>query len=106
VKLAVIDQDEYRQYQYWQFFQKLILPCAAGFSVGALLLGAPELQRLCEVVAGLLWALFIASAVLAHLVARHMTRELPESMQSLLLFSSDSAEPQAPVTEIPPAANG
>ena len=50
--------------------------------------------------------LVIAAAVLAYLVSRHMTRELPESMQSLLLFSSDGSEPPPPVAEVPSPANG
>jgi len=95
MNLGVIDKDEYRQYRYWQAFQKLLLPCAAGFTVAAVLLDGVDLRRLAQVVSGLLWLLFVVTAVTAHLVARHMVRDLPSSLQSLLLFSSESeAEPR------------
>jgi hypothetical protein len=92
MNLGVIDKDEYRQYRYWQVFQKLLLPCAAGFTVAGALLKGNDLRLLAQVVGGILWALFIASAVTAYLVARHMVRDLPPSLQSLLLFSSESGE--------------
>jgi hypothetical protein len=96
MNLGVIDKDEYRQYRYWQMFQKLLLPCAAGFSVAGVLLDGNDLRRLAQVVAVLLWLLFVVTAVVAHMVARHMVRDLPSSLQSLLLFSSDTAdEPRA-----------
>jgi hypothetical protein len=99
MKLGVIDKDEYRQYRYWQAFQKLLLPCAAGFTVAAVLLGGDDLRRLAQVVSVLLWVLFVVTAVTGHLVARHMVRDLPASLQSLLLFSSDGEpEPAARVS--------
>ncbi len=88
--LGVIDRDEYGQYRYWQLFQKLLLPCAAGFTIAGFLLNGVDLRRLSQVVGVLLWVLFVVTAVTAHLVARHMVRELPSSLQSLLLFSSES----------------
>ena len=90
MNLGVIDKDEYRQYRYWQIFQKLLLPCAAGFTVAGALLGGPDLRRLSQIVGGLLWLLFVVTAVTAWLVARHMVRDLPASLQSLLLFSSET----------------
>jgi len=98
MNLGVIDKDEHRQYRYWQAFQKLLLPCAAGFSVAGLLLEGHDMRMLSQVVAALLWLLFVAAAFAAHLVSRHMVRELPASLQSLLLFSSESAD-EAPAAE-------
>ncbi len=97
MNLGVIDKDEYRQYRYWQAFQKLLLPCASGFSVAGALLDGKDLKTLSQIVAGLLWLFFVAAAVAAWLVARHMVRDLPASLQSLLLFSSETGEgePQA-----------
>lgn len=97
MNLGVIDKDEYRQYRYWQMFQKLLLPCAAGFSVAGVLLGGDDLRRLAQIVAVLLWLLFAVTAVVAVMVARHMVRDLPSSLQSLLLFSTESSsdEPRA-----------
>jgi hypothetical protein len=92
MNLGVIDKDEYRQYRYWQVFQKLLLPCAAGFTVAGLLLEGHDLRTLSQIVAALLWLLFVASAVAALFVARHMVRELPASLQSLLLFSSEAGD--------------
>jgi hypothetical protein len=96
MNLGVIDKDEYRQYRIWQAFQRLLLPCASGFTVAGLLLDGHDLLVLSRIVAGLLWLFFVAAAVAAHLVARHMVRDLPASLQSLLLFSSEpgDAEPQ------------
>jgi hypothetical protein len=96
MNLGVIDKDEYRQYRYWQMFQKLLLPCAAGFTVAAVLLDGNDLRRLAQVVALLLWALFVVTAIVGHMVARHMVRDLPSSLQSLLLFSTDSADEPRP----------
>ena len=98
MNLCVIDKDEYRQYRYWQAFQKLLLPCAAGFTVAGLLLEGRDLRTLSQVVAALLWLFFVAAAVAAYLVSRHMVRELPASLQSLLLFSTESGD-EAPVAE-------
>jgi hypothetical protein len=98
MNLGVIDKDEYRQYRYWQGFQKLLLPCAAGFTVAGVLLEGHDLRVLSQVVAGFLWLLFVAAASAAYLVSRHMVRELPASLQSLLLFSSESGD-EAPVAE-------
>jgi hypothetical protein len=92
MNLGVIDKDEYRQYRYWQAFQKLLLPCAAGFTVAGLLLDGHDLRTLAQIVAALLWLLFVAAAVAALFVGRHMVRELPASLQSLLLFSSESGD--------------
>jgi len=92
MNLGVIDKDEYRQYRYWQVFQKLLLPLAAGFSVAGMLLKTSDLRLMAQVVGGVLWALFVAAAVTGYLVARHMVRDLPPSLQSLLLFCSESAE--------------
>jgi hypothetical protein len=88
--LGVIDKDEYRQYRYWQAFQRLLLPCAAGFSVAGALLEGADVRRLSLIVGGLLWVLFAVAAMTAWRVARHMVRELPASLQSLLLFSSET----------------
>jgi hypothetical protein len=96
MNLGVIDKDEYRQYRYWQMFQKLLLPCAAGFTVAGALLDGDDLRRLAQVVAVLLWVLFAVTLLVGHMVARHMVRDLPSSLQSLLLFSSEPGdEPRA-----------
>src|SRR5262249_47608058 len=98
MNLGVIDKDEYRQYRYWQAFQKLLLPCAAGFTVAGAVLDGHDLRVLSQIVAGLLWLFFVAAAFAAYLVARHMVRELPASLQSLLLFSTESGD-EAPAAE-------
>jgi hypothetical protein len=103
MNLGVIDKDEYRQYRYWQVFQKLLLPCASGFTVAAILLDGHDLKMLSEVVAAILWVLFLAAAGAAFLVARHMVRDLPASLQSLLLFSSESGEGDAHGERLAPA---
>ena len=92
MNLGVIDKDEYRQYRYWQMFQKLLLAGAAGFTVAGMFLVGDDLRLLARVVAGVLWVLFAASAATAFMVALHMVRDLPASLQSLLLFSSESAD--------------
>jgi hypothetical protein len=92
MNLGVIDKNEYRQHTYWQVFQKLLLPCAAGFSVAGALLETVDLRLFSTVVGAILWGLFLASSITGWLVARRMVRDLPASMQSLLLFSSDSGD--------------
>lgn len=92
MKLGVINKDEYRQYRYWQIFQKILLPCAAGFTVAGFLLDDGDLQTLSQVVGALLWVLFAVAAVIGGLIARHMVKRLPSSLQSLLLFSTEGGD--------------
>lgn len=89
MRLGVINKDEYRQYRYWQVFQKILLPCAAGFTVAGFLLDGSDLQSLSQIVGALLWLLFAAAAVISGLIARHMVKSLPSSLQSLLMFSTE-----------------
>jgi hypothetical protein len=104
MNLGIIDKDEYRQYHYWDTFQKLLLPGAAGFTVAAALLEGRELRILSGVVAGLFWLLFLAAVVMAWQLGRHMLRELPASLQSLLLFSEDPGEEPPPARLVEPRA--
>jgi hypothetical protein len=92
MKLGVINRDEYRQYRYWQIFQKILLPCAAGFTVAGFLLDGSDLRSLSQIVGGLLWALFLVAAVIGGLIAKQMVRRLPSSLQSLLMFSTEGGE--------------
>jgi hypothetical protein len=90
MRLGVINKDEYRQYRYWQIFQKLLLPCAAGFTVAGFLLDGDDLPSMSQIIAALLWLLFVVAAVIGGLIAKHMVRSLPSSLQSLLMFSTES----------------
>lgn len=92
MKLGVINKDEYRQYRYWQIFQKILLPCAAGFTVAGFLLDESDLRTLSQIVGALLWALFLVAAFIGGLIARHMVKRLPASLQSLIMFSTEGAE--------------
>jgi hypothetical protein len=105
MKLGLIDKDEYRQFRYWQLFQKLLLIFASGLSVAAGLFSSVELRRLSGVVAILMWVLFLCTALLARAINRHMVRELPASLQSLLLFSSEAPVEEPRVSEAAAEAN-
>jgi hypothetical protein len=100
MNLGILDKDEYRQVRYWQTFERLLLPGASGFTVAAALLQGRELRILSAVVAALLWLLFAAAAVTARQLSRHMVRELPASLQSLLLFSSETGEVDPPAPHL------
>ena len=92
MRLGIIDRDEYRQVRYWELFQKLLLTFASGFTVAGVLLEPQDVRHLSQAVAGVLWVLVVATVALAAIVGKRMVRELPGSLQSLLMFSTEGGE--------------
>ena len=104
MQLGVIDKDQYQQYRYWQTFQKLLLAAATAFTVASMLLSGSETRRLSEIVCAFLWVFFVYAAFVGRNVAKQMQRDLPPSLQSLLLFSSEVSQefpPAEPPSEAP-----